>query len=215
MIDGLFRFSIITFEHPKKAYGESTTWEQPWIKTLCKCLVIFFGLMAVVGLYVAFFNSPQATPARDISTADNVNRCSSIIPVAESQALIDRLDRSETSFASTTQDVMGQTTEGGEQTTYTQGGVRQIVEQRFYKETGRAIARIYYASGKPFALIVQNMRYALPLSVDNNGDVQSTEERAYFLDDTGGVCRWLLNGTLQPIDSNTIESLKTYLTGVL
>lgn len=41
----------------KKAYGESEEWEQPWIRTLFKCLVIFFGLMAVVGLYTAFFTA--------------------------------------------------------------------------------------------------------------------------------------------------------------
>ena len=138
-----------------------------------------------------------------------------VVPMEHSQALIDRLDRSETTFASTTQDVMGQTTEGGEQTTYTQAGVRQVVEQRFYKETGRSTARIYYASGKPFALIVQNIKYAVPLSVDNNGTVQSTEERAYFLDDTGAVCIWQLNGTSQPVDESTVKSVETYLADVL
>jgi hypothetical protein len=110
---------------------------------------------------------------------------------------------------------MGQTTEGGEQTTYTQAGVRQVVEQRFYKETGRSTARIYYASGKPFALIVQNIKYAVPLGVDNNGTVQSTEERAYFLDDTGAVCTWQLDGTSQPVDEGTVKSVETYLAGVL
>ena len=59
------------------------------------------------------------------------------------------------------------------------------------------------------------MKYAVPLSVDNNGDVQSTEERAYFLDDTGVVCSWLLNGKPQLIDANTVESVKSYLAGEL
>jgi hypothetical protein len=199
----------------EKLDGDSEDWRDPWIRMLFKCLVIFFGLTAVVGLYVAFFSSPQATPVPDVSTADHASRCSSIMPMEHSQALIDRLDHSEPSFASTTQDVMGRTTEGGEQTTYTQDGVRQIVEQRFYGETGRAIARVYYLSGKPSVLIVQNMKYAVPLSVDNNGDVQSTEERAYFLDDTGIVCTWQLNGKPQPVDENTVESVKTYLAGVL
>jgi hypothetical protein len=178
-------------------------------------MVIFFGLMAVVGLYVAFFNSSQATPAPDISTPSPVHHCSSILSLDKSRALIDRLDRSEAAFASTTQDVMGRITEGGEQTTYTQGGFRQIVEQRFYGETGRAIARIYYASGKPFALIMQNIKYAVPLSVDNNGDVQSTEQRTYLLNDKGVVCSWLPSGNPQPVDDETIESIKTYLAGVL
>jgi YD repeat-containing protein len=129
--------------------------------------------------------------------------------------LIEQLDRGETSFASTTQDVMGRTTEGGEQTTYTRDGVRQIVEQRFYKETGRSIARIYYTSGKPFALVVLVTEYAVPLSADNSAKVQSTEERIYFPDDNSVVCSWMLNGKPQPIDDNTVESVKSYLAGVL
>jgi hypothetical protein len=199
----------------EKLDGDSEDWRGPWIRTLFKCLVIFFGLMAVAGLYVAFFDSPQATPAPDASTPSPIDHCSSFLSLDKSRALIDRLDHSELSFASTTQDVMGRTTEGGEQTTYTQDGVRQIVEQRFYGETGRAIARIYYTSGTPFGLIVQNMKYAVPLSVDNNGTVQSTEEREYLLDDNGVVCNWLLNGNSQPVDDNTVESVKTYLAGVL
>src|SRR5208337_442811 len=120
-------------------------------------------------------------------------------------------DRSTTSFASTTRDLMGETTEGGIQITYTQGGLRQVVEQRLYGETGRSVARIYYTSGKPFALIVQGMKYAVPLSVDNNGKVKSVEERDYFLDEADVVCSWMLNGKPRPIDDNTIESVKSYL----
>ena len=157
---------------------------------------------------------PPGTLLPDVSTAAQADRCALIMPMAESQALINRLDRSVISFASTTRDLMGETTEGGYQVTYTQGGVRQIVDQRFYKETGRSVARIYYTSGKPFALIVQGMKYAVPLSVDNNATVQSAEERAYFLDEAGIVCSWTLNGKPQPIDNNTVESVKSYLAGV-
>ena len=193
---------------------------------LFKSGVIFVGiwLLLVATVPVGPFFSPvhlfgttiwigEAPP--DVPTSSPVDHCSMIMSAAESRALIDRLDRSTASFASTTQDVMGRTTEGGEQTTHTQDDLRQIVVQRFYRETGRSTARIYYASGGPFALIVQNMKYAVPLSVDNNGDVQSTEERAYFLDDTGVVCSWLLNGKPQPVDANTVESVKSYLAGVL
>jgi hypothetical protein len=200
-------------------------WQRPFQRFMFKFGVIFVGiwllLVAItpIGPYFSpihlFGVSFWVGEAANVSTPGPVDRCSSIPPLNQSQALIDRLDHSEPNFASTTQDVMGRTTEGGEQPTYTQGGVRQIVEQRFYGETGRSTARIYYASGTPFALIVQNMKYAVPLSVDNNGTVQSTEERAYFLDDTGAVCSWLLNGTPQPVDDSTIESVKTYLAGVL
>jgi len=41
----------------ENSFSGSESWREPWIRTLFKCLVIFFGLMAVIGLYVAFFTS--------------------------------------------------------------------------------------------------------------------------------------------------------------
>ena len=41
------------------------------------------------------------------------------------------------------------------------------------------------------------------------------EERDYFLGEADVVCSWMLNGKPQPTDENTIESIKTYLAGVL
>jgi hypothetical protein len=40
-----------------RCYGDSGGWGQPWILTLCKGIVIFFGLMAIVGIYVAVFSA--------------------------------------------------------------------------------------------------------------------------------------------------------------
>jgi hypothetical protein len=232
----------LVYQHAQRRWVEGIftgSWELPngpigrLFKTIGKWYVrllipanivgfIFVGIVLLVMAYVISFGPIQIETSRlpsalppVASTSVNVDRCSSIMQLQQSQALIGHLDRSETTFASTTQDVMGQTTEGGEQTTYTQAGVRQIVEQRFYGETGRSIARIYYTSGVPFALVVQNMKYSVPLSVDNNGDVQSTEERAYFLDDIGVVCSWKLNGKPQPVDQNAIDSVKTFIEGVL
>jgi hypothetical protein len=188
-----------------------------WIYRILLYMAAAFCVVAVA-VYVCFgLSSAHSLDSRPpaVSTADHVDHCSLIMPIEQRQAVIDRLDRSETSFASTTQDVMGETTEGGAQVTYTQGGVRQIVEQRFYGETGRSVARIYYTSGKPFALTVLNLKYAVPLSVDNNGKVQSSENREYFLDENGVVCSWMLNDKPQPTDENTIENIKTYLAGVL
>ena len=37
-------------------YGDSGGWGQPWILTLFKVIVIFFGLTAILGIYVAVFS---------------------------------------------------------------------------------------------------------------------------------------------------------------
>ena len=40
----------------KKMYGENENWERPWIRTLFKALIFFFGFMFVLGVYVAIFS---------------------------------------------------------------------------------------------------------------------------------------------------------------
>jgi hypothetical protein len=39
-----------------KLYGNSGGWDEPWRLLLFKALVIFFGLMAVLGIYVLVFS---------------------------------------------------------------------------------------------------------------------------------------------------------------
>jgi hypothetical protein len=42
-----------------KTYGNSDGWDEPWRLTLFKALVIFFGLMAILGVYVLVFSQQQ------------------------------------------------------------------------------------------------------------------------------------------------------------
>jgi hypothetical protein len=42
-----------------KLSGNSGGWDEPWRLTLFKALVIFFGLMVVLGVYVIVFNFQQ------------------------------------------------------------------------------------------------------------------------------------------------------------
>jgi hypothetical protein len=39
-----------------KMSGESGGWDQPWRLALFKALVLFFGLMAILGVYVVLFS---------------------------------------------------------------------------------------------------------------------------------------------------------------
>lgn len=39
-----------------KLYGNNGGWDQPWRLLLFKALVIFFGLMAILGVYVVVFS---------------------------------------------------------------------------------------------------------------------------------------------------------------
>jgi hypothetical protein len=39
-----------------KISGDSGGWDEPWRLTLFKALVVFFGLMAILGVYVVVFS---------------------------------------------------------------------------------------------------------------------------------------------------------------
>jgi hypothetical protein len=41
----------------KNLYGHSGGWDKSWRLTLLKALVIFFGLMAILGVYVVMFSA--------------------------------------------------------------------------------------------------------------------------------------------------------------
>src|SRR5262245_22528169 len=73
--------------------------------------------------------------------------------ISESNDFVERLDQAAGNFSSTTTKIMGRSAEGGVQFTYTDNNARQIVEQRFYGETGRTYMRFYYNRGEVFALV--------------------------------------------------------------
>ena len=51
--------------------------------------------------------------------------------------------------------------------------------------------------------------------LENNPALAGVYTLNSFIDDKGAVCSWLLDGKPQQIDENTVETVKTYLKGVL
>jgi len=54
--------------------------------------------------------------------------CAPVIPLAQSRINITSLDENAGKFASTTAQINGRSTEGGTQTTFTDNGMKKIVE---------------------------------------------------------------------------------------
>jgi hypothetical protein len=147
--------------------------------------------------------------------AEEIEICSPILPVDRSRELVSSLDEQATTFRSTTVDLMGRSAEGGTQTTFRQEGIRKVVEQRFYGESGRSYMRFYYEGSKIFAIVKLNISYKAPISVDPSGTVGPSEERDYYLDPNGHVCGAEVNGVSQPIDSDTQDMIQEYIAGIL
>ena len=50
------RFRKYIFSEGKKSNRGGSTWEKPWTIVLSKAMVVFFGLMFLIGVYVAIFS---------------------------------------------------------------------------------------------------------------------------------------------------------------
>jgi hypothetical protein len=149
-----------------------------------------------------------------VPPAQNDGVCAPLFPEDRSVELINSLDGQTANFASTTVNITGRATEGGTQTTFTKDSDKQIVEQRFYGETGRSYMRFYFQTNKLFAIVKLNLLYAVPISVDSSGKTASSEERDYYLDANGRVCSAKVNGVSQPLDADVQEMIRDYITGI-
>jgi hypothetical protein len=143
------------------------------------------------------------------------NICTPMFPITKSKQVASALDEQSTKMASTTNAIMGRSAEGGTQITFTQDGLRKIVEQRFYGETGMSYMRFYYYGDKIFQITKLNLMYAVPISVDSSGTIKISEERDYYLGNKANVCISQLNGATQPVDKDTQEMIRDYINGIL
>ena len=148
--------------------------------------------------------------------AQNSDICVPIVPVDRSREIVNLFDGSTSQFASTTVDVMGRSTEGGTQTTFTKSRAKQIVEQRFYGETGRSYMRFYYnEDGAIFAITKLNLSYHVPIYVDSSATVKMSEKKDFYLNRDGTVCSWFLNDVEQSVDRDTQDMIREYIASIL
>ena len=166
-------------------------------------IVLILSAVAIIGLVVFFGITIKPTS------------CQTVLPLRQSNELIDALDQNAYKFASTSMSVSGRSSEGGEQINFVDNGKRQIVEQHFYGESGKSYARFYYFEGRLFAITKLNLFYKVPIYVDPSAAVKSSEKKDFYLNKNGVVCNWFLNDSEQPVDKDTIDMIKEYVLGIL
>jgi hypothetical protein len=166
-------------------------------------VIIFGALVVSLGVLCVYIYVVKATSGTMLQS------------VNQSKDRINALDLAAVKFASTTRDIFGQSTEGGEQIDFLSNGQRMVAEQRFYGETGRSYMRYYYDRGNIFAITKLNLSYEVPIYVDPSAAVKSSEKKEFFVDNGGQVCHWFLNDTEKVVDKETIEMIHQYISGVL
>lgn len=146
----------------------------------------------------------------------STNRVSSCPSIGEDAPLkIAEIDRKREEYVWSTKDVMGFSTEGGLQTTYTDssGNIR-LIRQTFYGETFRSELAYYLINDKVFFITVDRLEYEKPIDIEPSPKVVRTLRRSFYLDDSEKVCQWYLEDVPQKNDDSTQEFV-TYLLSIL
>ncbi len=112
------------------------------------------------------------------------------------------------SYASSTKDIVDQTTEGGEQITFTSNSDVVLIKQTFFGETGKSEVTYYLKNKKVFLINKTNTLYIVPLSEDTSGVAKSVDKKEFYLGSDQALCSWALNGQMQSNDADTQELIR-------
>lgn len=117
-------------------------------------------------------------------------------------------------YSSTSKDITGKSSEGGQQIDYSLQGQTPLITQVFYGETGKSEASYYLQNGNVFYFVKKNSTYALPLFEDSSGKVKSLEVKEFYLGSDQSLCSWLDNGKVQQNDQDTKELVSYLIAGL-
>lgn len=108
-----------------------------------KSIITIILLVSIVIGYTVYKNQGHPVNKNVIVSCNNINTEDVYLKVKNTESKI-------SSYSSSTKDVMGQSTEGGEQTDYMSNGERVLVKQIFFGETGKSEASYYLEGGIVF-----------------------------------------------------------------
>jgi hypothetical protein len=113
-------------------------------------------------------------------------------------------------YSMATKDIIGKTTEGGQQTDYIFEGKKVLIKQIFFGETGKSEVNYYLENNKVYYFKKINTEYLLPISEDSSGKIKNIDTKEFYLDNNQNICSWYLNQKLQLNDQDT-KDLTQYL----
>jgi hypothetical protein len=169
-------------------------------------IIIFIVALIIVGSGYCIYSK------QNLSQGD-IKECSNIV-TADVLKKVGMIDGNKTKYASTSKDILGESTEGGVQINYTSGNELILIEQQFYGETGKSEVTYYLQNGKVFYFTKVNTEYLLPISQDSSGKIKSIETKEFYLGNEEQLCTWYLDKKLQSSDKDTGDLVDYLITGL-
>jgi hypothetical protein len=134
------------------------------------------------------------------------NECQLIsIHIQDAKNQVKDIENDVMKYATSSKDILGKSTEGGEQTNYTLNGAIVLIKQFFYGETGKSEISYYLQSGKVFYFTKKITTYSLPLAEDSSGNVKNVKVDDFYLGSNQNLCSWYSDQKIQPNDQGTIN----------
>lgn len=170
-------------------------------------ITILALLIAVILGYVLYTHRDSSVKNPNVASCEAVNT-ESVYSKASN------IESRASTYTTTTKDVMGQSTEGGQQTNYLSNGKLVLIKQIFFGETGKSEINFYIENDKVFYVKKTNTEYLLPISEDSSAKTKSVEVKDFLLNQDQKLCSWYKNKELQVNDSDTEDLLNYLVSGI-
>lgn len=173
--------------------------------TIVYLIIVVVGVAAFVYLNYWKNNIPYNNNNAVITGCENLNT----VEVKKQAQLI---ESGIMQYHFSTKDVIGKSTEGGQQTNYSLEGKNKLIKQIFFGETGKSEVSYYLENGKIFYFSKKNSEYILPLSQDPTAKVKSVETNEFYLSSNQNLCSWYSNQQIQPNTQAAQDTVKFLVT---
>lgn len=163
-------------------------------------LTTIFILIIILGVYLnkTYNKSINSIMSDDCMSVDSVS------------LKVDNIQKDLSKYSKVTKDIVGQSSEGGEQINFNLNGNPSLIKQTFYGETGKSEVSFYLENNKVFFIKKKNSVYKLPISEDPTGVIASIESKDFYLNTEQNLCSWYKDKILQKNDADTTD-LVNYL----
>lgn len=138
--------------------------------------------------------------------------CSSV-SVPKIDRHITAMESNVSKYASSSKE-LHESTEGGEQITYSDKSGVAIVRQKIFRETGNAELVFYFSNGHVFYIRWDDTKYERPYYVDPPVPVASVDHNEYYLSEDQTLCYAYTSKVIQPIDIKIRDLVNTFILSV-
>ena len=173
-----------------------------------KLVIALLIIVVFTSAYYLFFSKSDNEQFVPPDICEGVN-------IVEEKQTANVLKNSINSFSSTTETILGLSSEGTEQITYRDDNDKiSIITQIFYGAAGKSEAEFYYKDDSLSYILKKNFEYTAPIAELTYEDIKLVATKEFLMGKEQNLCEWYLDGEKQLNDADTQDLVNFLISNI-